>query len=72
MISLYGSRRDLRGGCCLRGAGHADSSANATVRRPTEYFNASARLESPSSLAFLRIAAYNSTLEPATYAPHIP
>lgn len=43
-----------------------------TVRRPTEYFSANARLDSPSTRASRRIAAYNSTLETGTYAPLLP
>ncbi|MGW0577080.1 hypothetical protein ACWD25_14145 [Streptomyces sp. NPDC002920] len=63
---MNGSRREIRGGSCLRGAGHTDSSASATVLRPTPYFADKALLDSPSTRASWRIAAYNSTFERGT------
>ncbi|WP_230196811.1 hypothetical protein [Streptomyces coriariae] len=45
----------------MRGAGHTDSSSIATVLRPTPYLADKALLDSPSTRASWRIAAYNST-----------
>ncbi|MFF3614813.1 hypothetical protein [Streptomyces sp. NPDC002580] len=55
---------EIRGGSRLRGAGHTDSIA--TVRRPTPYLADKALLDSPSTQASWRIAAYNSTFERGT------
>lgn len=34
-LALNGSRREIRDGSCLCGAGHTDPSASATALRPT-------------------------------------
>jgi hypothetical protein len=59
---LNGSSFDARGGKGLRGFGHADANAAVTVRRPTRYFDSSARLDIPAR-ASRRIAAYRSTFD---------
>ncbi len=66
MTTLNGSRRDARAASSLRGAGKTDSNAFATVLRPTPYLAAKALLDSPSTFASRRIAAYNSIFETGT------
>lgn len=66
MTTLNKSRRDARAGSSLRAAGNTDSSAVATVRRPTPYLADRALLDSPSTFASRRIAAYNSIFETGT------
>jgi hypothetical protein len=61
IVALNGSRREIRGGSCLRGAGHTGSSASATVLRLTPYLEDEALLDSPSTRASWRIDAYNPT-----------
>ena len=71
--AFHGSSRDARGGSFFRGSGHADDNARATTRRPTRYFRASSRPDSPPTRESRRIAAYNSTLdiEGKQASPHI-
>src|SRR5699024_408571 len=57
-----GSILDPRFGCGLRGSGHAEACAAATVRYPTPYLRCRARLDIPARTS-RRIAEYRSTLD---------
>jgi hypothetical protein len=62
MAGLNASSFEGRGGIGLRGAGHAELSAERTVRRLTWYLRASARTDRPARES-RRIAANRSTFD---------